>query len=870
MMRYVIMPSALLILLLLISASNNNGASARSEVVKVMAQSNQLGDEIWMLGEPNDSYSEFGQESGAQRRYTEVTGTSQPEVWGSVPQGLNKSLNPELTIQYTLSEIPKYGVHFRVKIMDAHKSVPQMAVFSNRMLSGIIQIAGVGGTTSSYSYKKLYELYIPKEQLQLGMNELKLSATGCLYCSSDENKFLWWKWDYLSLDALAAPAEEPIHGRYVESGTKVSNLSFYYDQGAVKHLPYVLKWLGIAYSGNVMRVDCATDVKAGCSSIKSYYETLREYNTQAVALHLHTGNVKLQADGTLPADAQNKLQDYVTQYGSMFQYYEIDNEPGLFNRSKSVNLAIAEWLKANLPELAPHVKTVAPGWAYAPVYSMRACRNQTSISSPSCGDPDGWEGDPNQRLELEEITDLTNGHAYGTSYVNNKDGSFVENLRTFGGSEDGLPKPMLNTEYGTSDSHEDPEAYGAAEPHSAVFDRIMRAHIGYADMFMQHAAFYPQYALFDPGVDLNTQNPAQMRIYRNSQEDDSRVGVMRRLNLAYATHGKPLVYEITNKTELMDKLVYIRSVDTSTLPALPGSGGKSDKILLNFVNFESTAQTIQVKVTMPDAAAYIGERFGSGETYDAARSYVSGLQAAPELELKETLGPGEAVQYILTRADQVKPAAPAWIDAKPVRNHAIALSWEESEEGYQHDILRKPGSGEEGYKVIAEQVPGTEYVDKDTSAGNNYVYQVRISGTEQMSQPAAATAMDSVALDRTAWEVASSSGKPQGAIDGNIYTRWDTGTAQAPGQYYQVDMKSASTINRILLRTEGSPNDYPRFYDVYLSMDGDHWSPSVASGTGSSYLDIRFSPQAARYIKIVQSKKAGNYWSIHDLQIYGT
>ncbi|MEC0269476.1 discoidin domain-containing protein [Paenibacillus anseongense] len=869
MMRYVIVPSALLILLILISASNNDGASAKTELVKVMTESNQIGNPIWTLGKPDDAYSEFGKESTAQISYTVSPGENQTETWSSVPQGLNKSLNPTLSINYSLAEIPEYGVHFRVKILDAHKSVPQMAVFSNNLLSGIIQIAGVGGTTSAYEYKKLYELYIPKEQLQLGNNVLKLSAEGCLSCKADENKFLWWKWDYLSLDALAAPAQEPIHGRYVESGTKVSNLSFYYDQGAVRHLPYVLKWLGIAYSGNVMRVDCATDVKEGCSAIKPYYETLRDYNTQAVALHLHTGNINLNDDGTLPADAENKLSDYVKQYGSLFQYYEIDNEPGLFNRSKSVNLAIAKWLKTNLPEIAPHVKTVAPGWAYAPQYSMRTCRNQNTSGVLRCGDPDGWEGDPTQRMELEEMTDLTNGHAYGTSYVNNKDGSFLENMRTFGGAEDGLQKLMLNTEYGTSDSHKDPIEYGAAEPHAAVFDRIMRAHIGYADMFMQHAAFYPEYALFEPGIDLNTQNPSQMQIHKNSSEKDTRVGVMRRLNLAYATHGKPLVYEISNKQELSDKLVYFRGVDTSTLPALPGSGGKSDKILLNFVNFESSPQTIQVKVTMPEVAIYEGERFGAGDTYESARSYLSGLQAAPELAFKETLGPGEAVQYILSRADGVKPIAPTWIQAKPAQHHAIELSWKESEVAQSYDILRKSGASEDNFAVIAEQVQGTEFIDTSTIIGNQYEYQIRLSGTNEVSQPAAAIATDSVALDRKDWEVTSSSGKPQGAIDGNIYSRWDTGVAQAPGQFYQVDMKTATTINRIRLRSEGSPNDYPRKYEVYVSTDGYTWSQPIATGSGSSILDINFSPTYARFVKIIQTMKAGNFWSIHDLQIYG-
>lgn len=870
MMRYVIVPTALLILLILTSASNDYGASAKTDFVKVMTVSNQIGNQIWMLGNQNDSYLEFENGSAGQSSYTVTPDLKQTDAWDTVPQGLNKSMNPNFTINFSLAEIPEYGVHFRVRIMDAHKAIPQMAIFSNKMLSGIIQIAGVGGTTSTYPYKKLYELYIPKEQLQLGNNELKLSAVGCLYCTEDENKFLWWKWDYLALDALSSPAEEPIHGRYVESGTKVSNLSFYYDQGAVRHLPYVLKWLGIAYSGNVMRVDCATDVKQGCSSIKSYYETLRDYNTQAVALHLHTGNIKLKEDGTLPADAENKLLDYVKQNGSMFQYYEIDNEPGLFNRSKGVNLAIAKWLNTHLPELAPHVKTVAPGWAYAPKYNIRSCRNQSTSGMFKCGDPDGWEDDAEQRMELEELTDLTNGHAYGTSYSDNKDGSFLENLQTFGGAEDGLKKLMLNTEYGTSDSHKDPKEFGATQPQSAVFDRIMRAHIGYADMFMQHAAFYPQYSLFESGIDLNTQNPAQMKIHKNLTDKDTRVGIMRRLNLAYATHGKPLVYEITNKSELTDKLIYFRGVDTSTLPALPGSEAKSDKILLNFVNFGTSTQTIHAKVTMPEAALYEGERFGAGDTYDSARTYLTGLQAAPELEFKETLLPGEAVQYILTRTDAVKPIAPTWIQAKPIENHAIELSWKEAEGAHSYDVLRKTGTAEGSYEVVAEQVPETSFVDTNTLLGNTYTYQIRVSGLKEVSQAAAATAIDEVALNRAEWGVTSNTGKPQGAIDGSPYTRWDTGTAQAPGQFYQIDLKNSFTINKIVLRSENSPNDYPRKYEVYVSMDGFNWgSSSIASGVGTSVLEINFNPQNTRYVKIVQTVKAGNYWSIHDLKIYG-
>ena len=823
---------------------------------------------IWMLGKPDDSYLEFGKESAASRNFSVDSDTNQRADWVDVPQGLNKSVKSAFRITYVLNTIPENGVLLQVKVLDAYKSVPQMAVFSNHMLSGIVQIGGVGGTSSPYTFKKTYQLYIPKEQLQAGSNELKLQAVSCLYCSSEEDPYLWWKWDYIGLKALSSPAEEPIHGSYVLSGTSVNNMSFYYDEGAVRHLPDVLKWLGIAYSGNIMRTGCATDVKNACSSIKPYYETLRDYNTQAVSFHLYTGNIKLKEDGTLPDDAQDKLTAYLKANGSLFQYYEIDNEPGLFNRSKAVDIAIAMWLKAHIPKLAPQLKTVAPGWAYAPQYEVKACKNQVQNHAHECGDPDGWEADPEQRMQLEAVTDLTNGHSYGSSYSDAKGGSFVENLNTFGGSEEGLPKLMLNTEYGTSDSHKDPRQFGAAQPQSAAFDRIMRAHIGYVDMFTQHAAFFNQFSLFETGFNLNNHNPALTQIHHTPPDTDSRVAVMRRLNLAYATHGRPLTYVTLNKNEAADKLVYFRGVDTSSLPPLPGSGGSSNKILLNFVNFENNPQTIAVKVTMPEATLWEGERLGAGETYETARSYVTPTHAAPELELKETLGPGEAVQYILMRTKDVSPAAPTWVDASPMQNHAVALDWMEPEGARGYDILRSANSGA-NYEVIAENLQKNHYVDSSALADTRYMYQIRVSGTNEISQSVEAIALDYAPLKRNDWIVSSSSGKPQGAIDDNVSSRWDTGTGQSAGQFYQIDMKTPKTINRIVLQTEHSPNDYPRKYEVYVSNDGGSWTGPIASGKGAKKTEIRFAAQMTRFIKIVQTGKAGNYWSIHDLQVYG-
>ncbi|WP_081398166.1 discoidin domain-containing protein [Paenibacillus odorifer] len=829
------------------------------------------GTVIWNLGQHDGSAAEFAASgtSGSKKEFNVTSSVLKSSALQSLPAGLNGKTQPELTITYQLNKIPENGVLFSVGILDAYKSVPQMSVFSNHQLSGIIQIAGVAGTESEYNFQKTYELYIPKEQLKIGTNELKLQTVRCLYCSDKEDEYSWWTWDNLRLESLNAPISEPIHGSYTLTGTVVNNKQFYFDEGAVTHLPYVIKWLGMAYSGNVMRTSCASDVGRSCSDMMEYYKVLQDYNMQAVALYLHTGDIKLKADGSLPADAEKKLTDYFEQYSPYFQYYEVDNEPGLFNRSKAVNLAIADWLNKKGKQIAPHLQTVAPGWAYWPSYSEDSCGNQKGAGK-ECGDPDGWERDPEQRMELEKVTDLTNGHSYGDSYIFSNGGSFTENLKTFTGADNGLGKKMLTTEFGTSDSHVDAYQYGATERTAAVFDRIMRAHIGYADMFVQHAAFFKDFSLFKYGFNLEEHDPATTEIYYTKENEDSRVSIMRRLSLAYATHGAPLTYQIANKDVLADKLVYVRAVDTSTLKPLAGSGATSNKVLVNFVNFESTPQTVSVNVTMPKNGVYEGERFGNGDTYEKARSYVTGKKATPTLTFTETLAPGEAVQYIMQPSSEVKPSAPKGFKAAATKGLAVKLNWLEAP-GASYELLRAEGSGGE-MKVVATDVKLTEYTDHNLREGTLYTYAVRVSGSNLLSDKVQITATGLVPLDRTKWKVSSNvntaASAPSLAIDGDRRTRWDTGKHQVSGEYFQIDLGEAHEIERIDLDSTLSPFDYPRDYVVYISDDAQNWK-KLTSGKGTKELTkISFSKVKTRYVKIVQNGAGGNYWSIQELQVY--
>jgi beta-glucosidase len=131
------------------------------------------------------------------------------------------------------------------------------------------------------------------------------------------------------------------------------------------------------------------------------------------------------------------------------------------------------------------------------------------------------------------------------------------------------------------------------------------------------------------------------------------------------------------------------------------------------------------------------------------------------------------------------------------------------------------------------------------------------------------------ALSRTGWTgTASSTGGadvPARALDGTASTRWSTGAAQTNGQWFKVDMKASFQINKLTLDNTASPSDYPRGYSVTLSADDVTYGAPVATGAGSGTVTtITFATQPARFIKITQTGTASSWWSIHELNVFGT
>ncbi len=113
----------------------------------------------------------------------------------------------------------------------------------------------------------------------------------------------------------------------------------------------------------------------------------------------------------------------------------------------------------------------------------------------------------------------------------------------------------------------------------------------------------------------------------------------------------------------------------------------------------------------------------------------------------------------------------------------------------------------------------------------------------------------------------TNSGKLEFSYDEDPSTRWDTGKAQESGQWVHYILSQAVKIDAVKLDCKASADDYPRGYEVYITIDPMNWGEPVAKGSGSrGEMDITFKPKYGNHVKIVQTgNAAGNFWSIHEI-----
>ncbi|WP_185154137.1 DNRLRE domain-containing protein [Fulvivirga sp. M361] len=668
------------------------------------------GSLIWRLGKDDQTASEFNPDYGAA-----VSSDSLlvPEDWATrndwsvLRKGLKLDQNGTLVVNYSLSQVPEHGVELRLRILDAHRVIPQLNVFSNETLAGLIQIAGLEGSNVDLKFKETYRLYIPKEFLQEGENVLRLSLDNGLFATDQGDRFHRFVWDYLALEALGAPANEPIHGRYVTIGN-----DFRAKSEAIKARTAFLlaKWCGITYSGNWMRVGITIEESGLEEDRRAYLEALKQMNFNVMPLLFTTNFINKQAgQGVVTTSGRKQFEKYLSNFSDLLTAIEISNEPGLFNTPQSGNLALTQLAAELLPTYGPHLKIVAPGWAYW----------------PTNGTPNGWARSPEQRRPIELLSDYTNGHSYTTSGTQGIGGSLAETLRVYDSyNGDAFPKPMVMSETGGNDNAADNDAYGTSENRfAAVFDREMRGNIGYVDDIIYHADYSPgSFALFNYPGDINKFNPLNAIAHPNNNEPQNpRLKTYRRLALAYATHGSPLSFEYINREELAGKKGYFRAVNTAALGRLT-TGAQSDKVLLNFTNFGNEILTMSVKVVMPQGAQYVGDRFGAGRTYETSHTRVDySTDGDNSIVLTETIGPGESVQYILNVNESQPPTAPSQLMALTKDFKRIDLDWEPSTDNVSvsgYNIYRDDAL----LNVVPSSV--TFFADLSVDENTTYVYEV--------------------------------------------------------------------------------------------------------------------------------------------------
>ena len=243
--------------------------------------------------------------------------------------------------------------------------------------------------------------------------------------------------------------------------------------------------------------------------------------------------------------------------------------------------------------------------------------------------------------------------------------------------------------------------------------------------------------------------------------------------------------------------------------------------------------------------------------------------ASPLIASSTMVGTNES--FIVGFVSGVPPAAPAGLTASPASSQ-VTLSWATSLGATAYNLKYSTTNGG-AYVGVVSNLTSTTYTQTGLTNGVIYYYVVSAlnpAGESTNSLPA--SAIPGV-IDRTGWiATASVGGSPGNAIDGNPATRWATGTSQASGQWFQVDMGSANTFYKIVLDATASPGDYPRGYQVNISNDGANWGSPIATGTGSAAVTtITFPTNSARYIRVTQtlSGQTGNYWSIHEFYVYG-
>ncbi|HZN19042.1 MAG TPA: discoidin domain-containing protein, partial [Micromonosporaceae bacterium] len=110
------------------------------------------------------------------------------------------------------------------------------------------------------------------------------------------------------------------------------------------------------------------------------------------------------------------------------------------------------------------------------------------------------------------------------------------------------------------------------------------------------------------------------------------------------------------------------------------------------------------------------------------------------------------------------------------------------------------------------------------------------------------------------------SNTPNKAVDGDLTTRWSS--SYSDNQWIRVDLGTARTVNRVILRWESA---YGSSYRIEVSGDGVTWQTVFSTTVGNGGVDNIALPTAAtgRYVRMFGVRRATSYgFSLYELEVY--
>jgi hypothetical protein len=108
---------------------------------------------------------------------------------------------------------------------------------------------------------------------------------------------------------------------------------------------------------------------------------------------------------------------------------------------------------------------------------------------------------------------------------------------------------------------------------------------------------------------------------------------------------------------------------------------------------------------------------------------------------------------------------------------------------------------------------------------------------------------------------------PQYAVDGRGETRW--ASQYADGQWWQVDLGSATSVDRVAIDWEAA---YAPRYRISTSVDGQTWTTAAeATASKAGVQETTFAARSARYVRITGLSRVNGTWGISffDAKVYG-